>query len=344
MSTNDRIVRNRGWIAALLVALGAPQALIGLWALLAPTNFYRDFGPGGGWVSALGAYDEHLVRDVGSLFVGLGVLMIVAAVRGRRTLTLTAVAVWLIFAVPHAIYHFLNLGPYSTADAVANAATLAWTVAGALIVLALLRTPAPAPAGPPAPADGARIAGVPDGRGGPLTRYAFWYSRRHYGTVVGPTRVFAHHPLLLGGYGTLELAVERADRVDPKLKILAELKAATLTGCDFCIDIGAKLGRDHGVSDRQMREFLFYRESDAFSPLERLVIDYAAAMTRTPVEVPDELFAQLREHFDDAQLVELTAVIATENFRGRFNWALGLGSEGFAEGLPTPPRETAGAA
>ena len=74
------------------------------------------------------------------------------------------------------------------------------------------------------------------------------------------------------------------------------------------------------------------------------MIDYAAAMTRTPVEVPDELFAQLREHFDDAQLVELTAVIATENFRGRFNWAFGLGSEGFAEGLPTPSRETAGAA
>src|SRR5436853_6511652 len=103
--------------------------------------------------------------------------MIVAAWRGRRTLTLTAVAVWLIFAVPHAMYHFLNLSPYSTADAVANAATLAWTVAAALIVLALLRTPAPA--GPPAPSDGARIAGVPDGRGGPLTRDAFWYAARH---------------------------------------------------------------------------------------------------------------------------------------------------------------------
>ena len=171
--------------------------------------------------------------------------------------------------------------------------------------------------------------------------YAFWYSRRNYGHVVGPTRVFAHHPLLLGGYGTLELALERADRVDPRLKALAELKAATLTGCEFCIDIGSKLGRDHGVSERQLREFLIYRESDAFSPLERLVIDYAVGMSRTPVDVPDELFAQLREHFDDAQLVELTAAIATENFRGRFNWAFGIGSEGFAEGTPTPSAETA---
>jgi len=139
MTHTDHIDRYRGWIAALLVALGAPQALIGVWALFAPQNFYDDFGPGGGWVSTLGAYDEHLVRDVGGLFIGLGVLMIVAAVRGRRSLTQTAVAVWLIFAVPHAIYHLLNLGPYTTADAVANAVTLVWTVLAAVIVLLLLR-------------------------------------------------------------------------------------------------------------------------------------------------------------------------------------------------------------
>jgi alkylhydroperoxidase family enzyme len=59
------------------------------------------------------------------------------------------------------------------------------------------------------------------------------------------------------------------------------------------------------------------------------------------VDVPGELFAQLREHFDDAQLVELTAVIATENFRGRFNWAFGIDSEGFADGTTAPAAEPA---
>ena len=165
MTHDDHIDRHRGWIAGLLVALGAPQALIGLWALFAPRGFYDDFGPGGGWVSALGAYDEHLVRDVGALFVGLGALMIVAAVRGRRSLTFTAVAVWLIFAVPHTIFHVLNLGPYTTADAIANVVSLGWTVLAPVIVLALLRPQAPArPAGPTA--GGTRIAGGDDGRGG----------------------------------------------------------------------------------------------------------------------------------------------------------------------------------
>ena len=55
-------------------------------------------------------------------------------------------------------------------------------------------------------------------------------------------------------------------------------------------------------------------------------------MTRTPVEVPDTLFAQLRKKFSPAQLVELTTTIAWENYRARFNHAFGLESEGFSAG------------
>ena len=55
-------------------------------------------------------------------------------------------------------------------------------------------------------------------------------------------------------------------------------------------------------------------------------------MTRTPVEVPDELFQNLRAQFTEAQLVELTATIAWENYRARFNHAFGLEAEGFSEG------------
>jgi 4-carboxymuconolactone decarboxylase len=62
------------------------------------------------------------------------------------------------------------------------------------------------------------------------------------------------------------------------------------------------------------------------------VLDYAVGMSRTPVDVPDALFDRLRQHFDEAQLVELTHVIALENLRGRFNLALGIGAAGFSEG------------
>ena len=63
------------------------------------------------------------------------------------------------------------------------------------------------------------------------------------------------------------------------------------------------------------------------------MIDYAVGMSSTPVSVPDELFDRLRARFDEAQLVELTNVIALENMRGRFNLALGIGSSGFTEGM-----------
>ena len=75
-----------------------------------------------------------------------------------------------------------------------------------------------------------------------------------------------------------------------------------------------------------------YARSNLFSDTEKLVLAYADAMTRTPVEVPEEMFSALRTRFDEAQLVELSANIAWENYRARFNHAFGLEAEGFSKG------------
>ncbi len=75
-----------------------------------------------------------------------------------------------------------------------------------------------------------------------------------------------------------------------------------------------------------------YRKSALFSEMEKLVLEYADAMTQTPVEVPDMLFAKLREKFTDPQLVELTATLAWENYRARFDHAFGIEAEGFTQG------------
>jgi alkylhydroperoxidase family enzyme len=90
-----------------------------------------------------------------------------------------------------------------------------------------------------------------------------------------------------------------------------------------------------------MRELSSWRESEAFSELERAVIEYAERLTRTPVEVPDELFERLRERLDERQLVELTTAIAWENYLSRFNRGLGVESQGLSAGsyclLPERP-------
>ena len=75
-----------------------------------------------------------------------------------------------------------------------------------------------------------------------------------------------------------------------------------------------------------------YQASPLFSELDKLVLDYAFGMSRTPADVPDELFDRLRQHLDDGQIVKLTHHVALENMRGRFNLALGIGSAGFSNG------------
>ena len=182
-----------------------------------------------------------------------------------------------------------------------------------------------------------RITPVPREKAGPFARLTYTFSRRQLGEVPSPVKIFAHHPKLLAGYGALETAADKSDRVDKRLKGLAELKAAMEAGCEYCIDIGSAIVHKHGVPAEQVRDLVRYEESDAFGEVERLVLDYAVGMTATPVDVPDELFARLREHFDEGQLVELTSAIALENYRARFNWALGIAPQGFAKGgCPVP--------
>jgi AhpD family alkylhydroperoxidase len=159
-----------------------------------------------------------------------------------------------------------------------------------------------------------------------------------------PIAVSAHRPGLLAGYGTFELATERTHTVDERLKELAVLKAAQLAGCEWCLDFGSAIVRAQGVSDDEMRALIDYRASDLLSDDDKLVLDYATGMSRTPVDVPDELFERLRARFNEEQLVELTSVIALENYRARFNWALGIGGEGFSEGAYCVPPQGNGAA
>ncbi len=83
-----------------------------------------------------------------------------------------------------------------------------------------------------------------------------------------------------------------------------------------------------GGADK-LAESAQWRQSTRFSPAERVALEYAERVTYTDQKVDDELIARLKQHFDDAQLVELTAAIALENFRSKFNPSLGVESQGF---------------
>ena len=96
------------------------------------------------------------------------------------------------------------------------------------------------------------------------------------------------------------------------------------------------MGRDAGLDPRQLAELADYRESDAFSDLERACLELADAMTAVPVEVSDALYEPIAAELEPAQIVELTSTIAWENYRSRFNRALAIESDGFSEGAFCP--------
>lgn len=87
-----------------------------------------------------------------------------------------------------------------------------------------------------------------------------------------------------------------------------------------------------GVTEQQLLELSQYQTSDAFDDLERAALDLAVAMARTPTDIPSELTERLRKDLDEAQLVELAATIAWENYQARFNRVFGVRSSGFSEG------------
>ena len=109
---------------AALVALAASAALVGLPALFAPRSFYDDFPGLRHWVDLLPPYNQHLVTDVGGLYLGFAIVFAWAAWRPARDLVFGVCAGWTFAALGHFIYHATHLDNFGTGDAVAELVSL----------------------------------------------------------------------------------------------------------------------------------------------------------------------------------------------------------------------------
>lgn len=149
-------------------------------------------------------------------------------------------------------------------------------------------------------------------------------------------------PLILIMTGFYEFALMFSNRLDPRLKELAELKTAGLINCEFCLDIGSALARTAGISEQQIRDLPVYADSDAYDDVEKLVISFAEALTVTPAVDIEPIRSQLLVHFSKGQVAELAAAVAWENQRARLNQGLGVRPTGMSDGaacaLPEPRR------
>jgi alkylhydroperoxidase family enzyme len=192
----------------------------------------------------------------------------------------------------------------------------------------------------------ARIEGVSKSKAGPVVKLIYRFGPRMMKKLTGrepqrgsgmePMEIWAYQPKMMMGMGRFNQAVRKGKSVDERLRNMVELKGAQMIGCEFCMDLGSQICRNSGFSDEELLALARYRQSDLFTEREKLALDYTVAVMRTPVEVSDVLFARMKEHFSDAQLVEITALLTLVNV-DRFNAAFRIGSAGFSEGMVCVP-------
>jgi AhpD family alkylhydroperoxidase len=166
--------------------------------------------------------------------------------------------------------------------------------------------------------------------------------------VPEPLTKWADHGGVFWAWSIEESLVEATWRTLPRsLRNLAVLKSASTIDCPWCLDFGSHLSEIGGLDAAKVQDLHRWRESSAYDALERDVLEYAEQMSTTPVSVDDALRERLQERLGMKALVELTAYVALENQRSRFNAAMGVLPQGWSRvcALPTPaagsPREAA---
>ena len=154
-------------------------------------------------------------------------------------------------------------------------------------------------------------------------------ARRKEGRDFAPLQIVAHSPPMLLPYAQMSAFSQGRTQLPRPIRALAMQLAAHLNGCAWCLDYGAHLGGKAGVPVEKLAKVHAYATDPAFTPAERAALAFADEMTMVGGHVTDETFAELRRHFSEREVVELTLAVAAENFFNRMNAALGVEAQGF---------------
>ncbi len=161
-------------------------------------------------------------------------------------------------------------------------------------------------------------------------RLFLWKQKRTYGKVLEPGLLWGRSPWVFSTVALLYGALNRGSSpLSPALRSLVTVRVSQINHCAFCVDINSATLLKRGVSSDKVEALSNWRSSTLFSDEERLALAYAEAMTITEPGVTDELRRELKAHWSDDALVELTGLIAFQNLSSKFNAALDVPPQGF---------------
>ena len=175
-----------------------------------------------------------------------------------------------------------------------------------------------------------RISGKPANEYPFIARLIFWAQKKKYGEALEPSKLWGLSPKILYGLQVLYRAIDRkGSPIEPQLRSLIGVRISQINHCEFCTDIGSSLLQKQNVSMEKIKSVGQHAESSLFTESEKTALLYAEAMTYPDRGVSDAIFDMLRKHFNEKQIVELTAFIAYQNLSSKFNAALGVPPQGF---------------
>ena len=107
--------------------------------------------------------------------------------------------------------------------------------------------------------------------------------------------------------------------LEKSLTELVRLRASQINGCAYCVDMHTTDARKGGETDRRLATVVVWRETPFFTDRERAALEWSEALTLVSIEhVPDSVWEAVRPHFSDAEIVDLTLLVATINSWNRF--------------------------
>ena len=164
---------------------------------------------------------------------------------------------------------------------------------------------------------------------GLMMRMSFWGTRRQFGKVMTPMKILnARMPGALKFSTEIAMFELKKIRLEPELHYMVAVLAAQVNGCSFCTDLGRSMVIREHLGMEKFNALSEYRTSPLFSDRERAALAYVEEATRHK-RVSDATFEELRRHFKDWEIVEITWINAIENYYNLINIPLEIGSDGF---------------